>query len=1119
MNDAVVGTLDTGSILTGGDSPEDSPLSPTGTGGSGSESSNSPSAPSSISSSTSGSSASTCEASSPPAVTAQPAQVLYMPVGLANIKEELPEPEIQADSELSLEEGHALVQVLEDTPNDEAPPPEPEVEIRAGKADKSFRKLTSDGYSAKAAVVRVQMGKVTYQLTDQMLKSSALAAMHNPLLLTKDQLERMIAEKDPELEYRKHHNNNSTWQRYMPMYYKGIKQNYVRCLECGWLVLHKASTGTGSLLRHRCKIKVAGVEVKLEPKVSSSWNTSQGKPASIAKSAAAIAGKVQPPATPPSTTSVTTPPQMVKYGGGTALPQNVKDELVRQQACVLYKDIVSADLFDQPSFRTLAQMLVNIGAFYGQQPEGLLASRDALLETVLPAMYHEAKGQLNKVLSDCDLTFSFSQFRHEHERRSYVAINAYTVASDYYFRPLHVKTLDVTGQEVAYVEHLQRIIEDSLARSFSDPIKLVYGGPPDAEDCTATEKNLRNQREQYELIPCAVTMLWNIMKHMLEMFQCDSGRYLERFLQSSSSEDEDETLLPELAILQRFLEPFREPIRGLTSDTGVTISEVALWRKKLELNFRPEPEDEEEVRLLKEALLSQLRTHFPLHDYHRIAVFLDPKFKGLRFLTDDERDETLAKVKQHLHADLDGIDRVKRGQYGTHGVRKRRSSLPPSELRFYEFMDASLKLECDDVVDDEIQQYVDVKLESAVDIMSYWRNETAFPLLKRLCRRILNIPAACDEMRQLFGQTGQRDLQKRRLALSDRELDMVMYLHQNVSSPSRDRFLESSQQIEALVERFARETPIPEAPINPIGSGKIPLAYGKPGELKVWGILYLRLLAATFSCGYAGMKALFLRLLAMPATMGLLWIFYGQTGDDAHGFFSKGGLILSVLALSYGVGIWATITLFPPWRKRFCQEYAEGLYTGATMLIAYNTVSIPFSFISSAVAACVLYPLVLDPSNPDGMTFTYLLVALWTSFMLAEQLCVMFLLVMKSQLNAAIATSYILIICLTLASGSIRSTKGLPGWLQENAKGVHTKYASSLLHTATFLGRKMNCTPANGIVCPQPADFLMERLGRANPQETTDIAASIAFALGLCAFNMILYLLPMPRFVRRKFRE
>lgn len=56
---------------------------------------------------------------------------------------------------------------------------------------------------------------------------------------------------------------------------------------------------------------------------------------------------------------------------------------------------------------------------------------------------------------------------------------------------------------------------------------------------------------------------------------------------------------------------------------------------------------------------------------------------------------------------------------------------------------------------------------------------------------------------------------------------------------SRDRFLESSQQIEALVQRFARETPMPDMPMNPIGSGKVPLSYGKPGEVRVWGMLYL----------------------------------------------------------------------------------------------------------------------------------------------------------------------------------------------------------------------------------------------------------------------------------------
>ncbi|XP_035772781.1 uncharacterized protein LOC118456275 [Anopheles albimanus] len=740
----------------------------------------------------------------------QQQQVMYLPVELSNIKEELPEPEIQADTEISLDEGHALAQALEDIPNDEAPPPEPEVQIRAGKVDESFRKLTSEGCSGAgggvgagagagtgggagtmagypAKIVHVQMGKVTYQIPDQLLKAGAIN-LHNPHLLTKDQLEKMITEKDPELEYRKHHNNNSTWQRYMPMFYKGIKQNYVRCLECGWLVLHKASTGTGSLLRHRCKIKLpSGVEVKLEPKANSNWNATNGGGGGGAnagginsgggckgssKSAAAIAG-IQAN----STGAIATAPVSKFAPHHTILPQNVKEDLIRQQACVVYKDVVSAELFDQPSFRTLAQMLVNIGVYYGQQ-ENILGSKDLLLDTVLPAMYHEAKGQLNKVLADCDLTFSCSLLRNPADRRAYVAINAYTVASDYYFRQINVKTLDVTGQEHAYVEHLQRIIEDCMARSFSEPLKVVVGGMGDDGGAAATAY----RSGQYEVIPCVVTILWTIMKTIMESLGYDSARYFERYF--FPAPEDSESLPPEYAAIDRFMDAFREPIRSLVSDTSVTISEVVLWKKKLEQCFHvdepaegdEEEEEEEEERMVKKAFLAQLGEVFQLHDYHRVAVFLDPKFKGLRFLSEAEREETIATVKALLHTDQDGIERVK-SQYAN-GSTKKRSSLVQSELKFYEFMDSSLKLECDDVVDDEIKQYIDVKLECAVDIMSYWRTETAFPLLKRLCRRILNIPAACDEMKLLFGQTG-RDLQKRRLMLSEKEIDMVMYLHQN----------------------------------------------------------------------------------------------------------------------------------------------------------------------------------------------------------------------------------------------------------------------------------------------------------------------------------------------------
>lgn len=97
--------------------------------------------------------------------------------------------------------------------------------------------------------------------------------------------------------------------------------------------------------------------------------------------------------------------------------------------------------------------------------------------------------------------------------------------------------------------------------------------------------------------------------------------------------------------------------------------------------------------------------------------------------------------------------------------------------------------------------------------------------------------------------------------------------------------------------------------MNPMGSGKVPLSYGKPGEIKVWGMLYLKLLAATFSCSHSGLKNLFLRLFALPLAMSLMWIFYSNVGDDAKGFYSKSAMILNILGLSYGAGVWVTVSL------------------------------------------------------------------------------------------------------------------------------------------------------------------------------------------------------------------
>lgn len=95
-----------------------------------------------------------------------------------------------------------------------------------------------------------------------------------------------------------------------------------------------------------------------------------------------------------------------------------------------------------------------------------------------------------------------------------------------------------------------------------------------------------------------------------------------------------------------------------------------------------------------------------------------------------------------------------------------------------------------------------------------------------------------------------------------------------------------------------------------------------------------KMLASTFSAGHAGMKALFLRLLLLPLLMGILWCLYYNTlsvisfiyislsfrklfhftlfcnsQSDSRGFYTKNGLILNILGLSYGAGILSTVIL------------------------------------------------------------------------------------------------------------------------------------------------------------------------------------------------------------------
>lgn len=171
------------------------------------------------------------------------------------------------------------------------------------------------------------------------------------------------------------------------------------------------------------------------------------------------------------------------------------------------------------------------------------------------------------------------------------------------------------------------------------------------------------------------------------------------------------------------------------------------------------------------------------------------------------------------------------------------------------------------------------------------------------------------------------------------------------------------------------------------------------------------------------------------------------------------------------------------------------------------------------------------------MAFVQLFVAIWTSAVLAEQMCIAFLLVVRSRINTTIAVSYLLVCSLTLASGTVRSFRGIQPWLQENTKATHTRYAALLLHAALFGsggGQQLAASGASSMLgdggaqlvtagatssSDAAAEYVAERMGRGYSADHVDLALAVAFVVGVALVNMLLYLLPLPKHIVRKFRD
>ncbi|CAG2100894.1 unnamed protein product [Medioppia subpectinata] len=364
-----------------------------------------------------------------------------------------------------------------------------------------------------------------------------------------------------------------------------------------------------------------------------------------------------------------------------------------------------------------------------------------------------------------------------------------------------------------------------------------------------------------------------------------------------------------------------------------------------------------------------------------------------------------------------------------------------------------------------------------------------------------------------------------------------------VDRRSRDRFIESSAQIAALVDKFKVEGheyrkyigPPTQIPVN------IPLtAYGRASSCKVMTSLISRQFMSAFT-----LRRLFIRILVLPMFCALLYCFIApQLDNTQNSFQSRSGLLFNVLSAITFIAPAITAYTFASHRNRFYEESSRlALYRGPVFIITQIIANLPINLLTVWSAGTVVY--LCSQLRYDDYwleRWSIFCAILWAIYAFTEQHTIAVMCFVKSPFMAAVTTIYCLSFLLVLGSTTLRSMLAAPDWLyyinfgniyywsgwtlhfnefQDNEALVRTPFMAENSTVEVCLANIVpgKCVFLNG------NHFLDQRL-----KEVKDIpewsliywknfAFIYIFVIAFYLFNTIVYMIPLTASLKSKFRD
>lgn len=223
--------------------------------------------------------------------------------------------------------------------------------------------------------------------------------------------------------------------------------------------------------------------------------------------------------------------------------------------------------------------------------------------------------------------------------------------------------------------------------------------------------------------------------------------------------------------ISSFLTPFKEATESLEGDTYPTACKVLLWWENLSNHLNEENFIELPVKSLVRIAKPFFDSKFKINMDNKIACFLDPRYRFLKMLPDDERNEVFHEIKILLRE----LPQITDGDI----------PLPAKKSRFSIFEESSNDAKNIDEFEFYMQnanfsKYLDTEENKKHLVELFWRNnKERFPKLYCIARKRLHIPASSSSSEVVFSGAG-RTYNGLRTNLKPQKLDDLLFLKNNL---------------------------------------------------------------------------------------------------------------------------------------------------------------------------------------------------------------------------------------------------------------------------------------------------------------------------------------------------